>query len=65
MVRAEIQVSDTARYSIAETCGILGVHRNTLRRYTDGGLIRCGHRRGTGQKFYLGSEIRRFWKAVM
>ncbi len=64
MITSDLHVSDTGRYSVTETAGILGIHRNTLRRYTDRGLIRCGFRRGTGRKFYLGSEIRRFWSAM-
>ena len=38
-------VNDFRRYTIDETCGILGIHRSTLRRYTDSGLIKCGYRR--------------------
>lgn len=58
-------VNDFRRYTIDETCGILGIHRSTLRRYTDSGLIKCGYRRETGRKFYLGSEISLFWKAQL
>lgn len=58
----EPQVIDTGRYSTMETCRLLGVHRNTLQRYTEKGLIRCGFRKSTGRKYYLGSEILRFWR---
>ncbi|MGM9805853.1 MAG: helix-turn-helix domain-containing protein [Candidatus Aphodosoma sp.] len=61
----EPTVSATARYSITQAAGILGVNRATLRRYTDSGLIKCGFRRESARKFYLGSEILRFWKAQM
>ncbi len=50
-------------YTIAETCELLDIHRDTLRKYTFAGSIRCGFRRCNGRKFYLGSEILRFWKA--
>lgn len=53
------------RYTITETCKLLGLHRHTLRHYTDCGKIRCGIRRGTARKFYTGSEILRFWRAQM
>lgn len=58
------QVSVTGRYSIGQTCAALGIHRNTLRSYTDRNIIRCGIRRGSGKKFYTGAEIQRFWKAI-
>lgn len=60
----ELHVTDSGRYPVCETARILGIHRNTLRRYTERGLIKCGIRRGTNQRFYLGSEIRRFWSAM-
>jgi predicted site-specific integrase-resolvase len=41
----------------------LGIHRNTLQKYTDCGFIKCGFRKSSKQKFYLGSEIMRFWRA--
>lgn len=59
----EPQVSPGGRYSIKETASALGICRNTLRQYTDQSLIKCGFRRGTYRKFYLGSEILRFWRA--
>lgn len=49
----------TSRYSIAETCNILRIHRNTLRRYTEQGLIRQDETRL--RKCYKGTEILRFW----
>lgn len=61
----EPAVSTTGRYSIEKTAKVLGIHRHTLRRYTDSGLIKCGFRRESARKFYLGSEILRFWKAQM
>ena len=65
MVKSEPEVKPTDRYSTKETCEILGIHRNTLIRYTASGAIRCGIRRATCRKFYTGSEILRFWKASL
>lgn len=62
---AEPQVQANARYGVTDTCKLLGIHRNTLRKYTDEGKIKCGFRRETARKFYLGSEIRRFWVAQL
>ncbi len=57
-------VSSDARYSIKETCKILGIHRDTLYRYTHVTCeIKCGvvNRGGKIRKFYCGREILRFW----
>lgn len=35
MTSEEPQVSQTGRYSINETAELLGIHRNSLRTYTD------------------------------
>lgn len=63
MTPIEPQVSMTGRYSVTETCSALGIHRNTLRRYTEAKKIKCGFRRMTERKFYLGSEILKLWRA--
>lgn len=65
MTAQEPQVMSTARYSIGQTCELLGIHRDTLRQYTDRQkIIKCGYRTIGNRrvKFYLGSEILRFWK---
>ena len=56
-------VNMTGRYNVTQTCAALGIHKKTLNRYTMAGLINCGFRKHTFRKFYLGSEIIRFWKA--
>ena len=61
----EPKVAETGRYSITETCNVLGIHRNSLRKYTDQGFIKCGFRKVTARKFYTGSEILRFWRAQL
>lgn len=55
------------RYTTGETCSILGIHRNTLRRRTADGSIRCGYRKSGSRMFpyYLGKDIVRFWRAVL
>lgn len=50
------------RYSIGDTCKLLGIHRNTLRNYTEQGLIKSRLRQNGKRSFYLGSEILRFWE---
>jgi excisionase family DNA binding protein len=63
MTAIEPQVAETGRYSIEEAAAALGIHRNTLRRLTKDSKIRCGFRRHNMRRFYLGSEIKRFWKS--
>lgn len=60
-----IDIPDTGQYTIKETAAIIGIHRNTLRNYTNGGIIRCSFRRGTGKKFYYGKEIKRYLTATL
>lgn len=61
----EPQVALTGRYTVKQTCEYLGIHRNTLRRYTEEGYIKCSFRRETARKIYLGVEILRFWKSQL
>lgn len=49
------------RYSIGETCEHLGIHRHTLRKYTDLGVIKSRMRKDGQKRFYLGREILKFW----
>lgn len=65
MVTVEPNVRSDGRYSVQETAHLLGIHRNTLLRYTNKGRISCGIRRSTTRKFFTGREIIRFWKAQL
>lgn len=49
------------RYSIKDTCAFLGIHRHTLRKKTEQGVIKCRLRQNGKHYFYLGSEILKFW----
>ena len=63
MVTEEPKVSDAGRYSATETAKVLGIHKDTLRKHTENRLIKFGLRRTNGRKFYLGSEIKRYWRS--
>ena len=65
MSSIEPNIVPAGRYSISETCKALNIHRNSLRKYTESGLIKCGFRKGTAQKFYSGSDILKFWRAQL
>lgn len=45
------EVIATSRYSISETCAILGITRKTLAKYTTAGQIECGLERPPCRNF--------------
>ncbi|MCM1033016.1 helix-turn-helix domain-containing protein [Bacteroides caecimuris] len=61
MVTEQPNVQPNSRYTVTETCKLLGIHRNSLLKYTKSGRIKSGVRKSTAKKFYLGSEIISFW----
>lgn len=61
----EPKVEAASRYSINETCQLLGITRKTLLKYTTFGLIQCGYRRGTMRRFYTGLSIMEFWRSAV
>ena len=62
MTPTQPEVKLDGRYTITATCEQLGIHRHTLRKYTDNGEIRYRIRKNGKAKFYLGSEIIKFWR---
>lgn len=67
MVNEEPTVSPTSQYSIGEAAKILGIHRNTLRKYTNTGPagIRCKFKKSNNRKVFTGFEIVKFWKSCI
>ena len=63
MVNVEPNVAISGRYSVEETAKLLGVHRNSILRYTNEGKLRFGVRRGNSRRYYTGAEILRFWRS--
>lgn len=58
-------VKPNSRYTVMQTCAILCIDRKTLSRYTNEGWITCSYRKKPLRKFYVGSEIVRFWKTMI
>lgn len=56
------KVNAAGRYSATEACKMLGIHRNTLARWTEAGTIRAGYWKANGRKFYTGLEILKCWQ---
>lgn len=63
MTSDEPIVNAASRYSVNETCTLLGISRKTLKKYTDSALIDCGFRKATLRKYYTGLAILKFWRA--
>ena len=61
MVIVAPNVSPAGKYSIGETCKLLGIDRHTLLKYTNIGRIKCQHNTVNYRKYYTGYEILRFW----
>lgn len=53
------------RYSVTQTCTALGIHRSTLLRWTERGIIRPVYRRADMRKVYMGRDIIRIWTASL
>lgn len=51
------------RYSLKEASALLGIHRNTLRRYIKEGRI--SFILAQGHAFIYGSEINTFWNTFI
>ncbi|MBF1393919.1 MAG: helix-turn-helix domain-containing protein [Prevotella histicola] len=61
MVTEQPSVKPTGRYSVNDTCKLLGIHRNTLLNHTKAGHIQAMRRKATKSKFFLGKDITKFW----
>lgn len=59
------QVKESGKYSISETAKALELSRQTVRKYADEGILKCGYWRHNGRRFFYGSEIIRFWRASL
>lgn len=58
------QVQPTSRYTIGQTTRLLGISRNTLRKYTRNGDIKSLTHK-SGKALYTGVAILAFWRAVI
>ena len=58
-------VNASSRYSIGETCRLLGINRSTLHRYAQKGAIERGLHKMTMKPYYTGLAILKFWNGEM
>ena len=59
MVTRLENVEPDGAYTIKETCAMLDIHRNTLRRYTQQNKIPAMVREADGKVLYRGRDIKR------
>lgn len=50
-----------ALYNTNDACKILGVHRNSLRRFVKNNFLHPKADRMTGRNLFEGRELTRFW----
>ena len=65
MTNEEPNVADAGRYTMTETCKVLGIHRNTLRRWLQDGKMKVKFRRIDNRKVIEGAEIKRAWRVAL
>lgn len=64
MVADEPIVNPDSRYTIKETGRLLGMSRNTVKKYTDSGQLKHVVHKATGKRLYTGYAIVLFWKTM-
>ena len=65
MTNEEPNVAEAGRYTMTETCKVLGIHRNTLRRWLQAGKMKVKFRRIDNRKVIEGAEIKRAWRVAL
>lgn len=65
MIETEPKVTPEGLYSVTQTAIILGVNRQTIRRYANNGDLKFEIRKATLRKVIKGSEILRFWRSTI
>ena len=65
MTNEEPKVADAGRYTMTETCKVLGIHRNTLCRWLQAGKMKVKFRRIDNRKVIEGAEIKRAWRVAL
>lgn len=64
MIKTIPNIIPAARYELREAAEALGVDKSSIQRWTKDGRLTCGIKKSNNRKFWLGSELIRFWKAT-
>ena len=65
MTHIQPQTIPGARYDITQTCALLGIHRNSLRIYTENRDIVAEYHAPTALNLFRGIELPRFWQSTV
>jgi DNA-binding transcriptional MerR regulator len=63
MTRQEPNIKDEERLPIGEAARLLEMSRDTLRKHTDEGYVKCIFNRVNKRRVYQGKELKRYWRA--
>ena len=63
MVSEPPKVARDGHYNVKHTAAALGISTKTVKRHTDANYIKCHYHKYSGQPFYLGADILRYWGA--
>lgn len=64
MVGEQPVVNPDSRYTIRETMSLLGMSRNTIKKYTNNGQLEHIVHKATGKRLYTGNAIVHFWRTM-
>ncbi len=62
MTATRPKVEPEARLNMTQTARVLGVHRDTIRRWTNLGYLKPRYFKHTLRPRYLGKDILKFWE---
>lgn len=65
MTETKPNIDPAGRYTIANTCELLGIDRSTLHRHTKKGNIKVHFRKCNNRPFYTGMDILKFWQIAI
>lgn len=63
MINTAPKIDPSARLELREAAAALNVDKSTIQKWTKDQRLRCGVKKSNGRKYWLGSELIRFWKA--
>lgn len=63
MIRTPPDIPPTARLELREAVEALQVDKSTIQRWTNNGKLKCGIKKSNNRKYWLGSDLIKFWKS--
>lgn len=56
------KIKAQSRYTLSQAAKVMGVHRNTVARWIETGLISSERGQRSRRRFIMGSELRKLWR---